>query len=143
MINLKKLTHIAFAVKSSDEALPVFQNLLGATVLHGPFIPSDRQHRVLIPSVAGTIIELMEPTDDNGFLARFLAKRGEGFNHIGFDVEDIKGASKVLQSGGLHIVRERVDYPGLKYAFVHPKSFFGIELHLEEDWHSHSDLETV
>jgi methylmalonyl-CoA/ethylmalonyl-CoA epimerase len=130
-------------VRSIDEALPLFQNLLGASVLFGPFIPSDGQHRVVMLSVAGVTIELMEPTNDKGFLARALAKRGEGFNHIGFDVDDIKGATNVLQFGGLQVVRERTDDPGLKYAFFHPKSFFGIELHLEEDWQSVSDIETV
>jgi len=143
MAKLRKLTHIAFAVKSIDGALPVFQNLLAATVLLQPFTPSDRQHRVIILSVAGIVIELMEPIDENGFLARFLAKKGEGFNHIGFDVEDIKGASEVLRSKGIEIFRERVNYSGLKYAFIHPKTFFGIESHLEEDWMTLDDLETV
>lgn len=143
MINLKKLTHIAFAVKSIDEALPFFQGLFGAKKVFGPFVPSDEEHRVVLLSLSGVIIELMEPIDDKGFLGRFIAKRGEGFNHIGFEVEDIKRASNALKSEGLQVIRERVDYSGLKYSFVHPKSFFGIELHLGEDWHSHTDLETI
>ena len=143
MINLTKISHIAFAVRSIDEAVSIFQRLFGATVIYGPFTPSDKQHKFILLSVGGIVVELMEPTDDQGFLARFIAKRGEGFNHIGFDVDDIQSASSALKSEGLQIIRERVDYPGLKYLFVHPKSFFGIELHLEEDWRSYSDLETI
>jgi methylmalonyl-CoA/ethylmalonyl-CoA epimerase len=142
MVKLKKLTHIAFAVRSIDQALPLFQSFFGATVLFGPFIPSDKQHRTIFISFGGIVIELMEPTDDQGFLARCLTKRGEGFNHIGFDVDDITVATNTLKSKGIKIFRERLDSSGLKYAFIHPKSFFGIELHLDEDW-SLDDLETV
>lgn len=143
MVKLKKLTHIAFAVKSIDQALPIFQELFGATVLFGPFIPSDRQHRTVFISFGGIVSELMEPINDQGFLARCINKKGEGLNHISFDVDNISAATKDLKSNGIRIFREKLDCPGLKYSFIHPKSFFGIELHLDEGWKSFNDLETL
>ena len=143
MFKSKKVNHIAFAVWSIEKALPFFKDLLGAEVISGIVEPSDRQHRLITLSIGDMAVELAEPTDEQGFLARFLAKRGEGFNHIGLDVDDIEKGIELMKSKGIVIIRERLDYAGLKYAMTHPKSTYGIEFHLHEGRQSLADFETV
>ena len=143
MFKPKNINHVAFAVWSIEKALPFFMDVLGAKIVSEPFIPSDRQHRVILLSIGGMDIEILEPTDEDGFLARFLKKRGEGFHHIGIDVSELEEGARVLKSRGFVLIRERLDNPGLKFVMTHPKSTYGIEFHFHEGRQSLADFQTV
>jgi methylmalonyl-CoA/ethylmalonyl-CoA epimerase len=79
-------------------------------------------------------IELVQPTDAESGIARFMSKRGEGIHHICFRVQNVTAAISQLSSAGLEIIGQevRVNREGRAYAFVHPKSAHGVLIELYE-----------
>ena len=73
-------------------------------------------------------IELLEPTDPESAVAKFLEKRGEGLHHVAYTVDDIKARISELQESGLRMIDQQ-PRPGahhMQIAFMHPKSTFGV-----------------
>jgi len=149
-VGIKKINRIGIAVKDLDKAIDFFVNVLGAKrgvvyrqdetenfELVSDEIPSEGLKSYYV-TLGEMQIELMAPTDEDGNIASFLKKRGEGLMTISFQLDDINEGIKNLEAKGVRIVGKMLDhYTKLgnenvhtPYAFVHPKDFFGIMVEL-------------
>ena len=129
-----KIAHIGIAVSNLADMLHLYHETLGLP-LHGQeTVVSDRVTVAFLP-VGDTEIELLEPTDSESPVARFIEKRGEGVHHIAFEVENIEHALTRLKQQGYRLIDEqpRVGAGGVRVAFVHPKSAGGVLIELCEE----------
>ena len=83
----EKIDHIGIAVKSIDEALKLYNDLLGIAPSHEEIMP-ERGLRVVFIEIGGSRIELLQPVSDNSEVSAFLEKKGEGMHHIAYKVDD-------------------------------------------------------
>jgi len=138
------LDHVALALENVGPALDAFSGDLGATVAGGGQAVGFRIVQVRVgtlppagdPSAAGDgmTVELMEPwaTDRFDFLARFLARNGEGPHHMTFKVDDIGGEISRLEAAGYSPVRTQLTNPWWREAFYDPKQTFGTVIQVAE-----------
>ena len=130
---IKGLDHIGIAVKNLDEALEIYERTLGLEVEKIRLF--DEQKVKIAFLLAGeTRIELLEPTDKEGPVARFIEKRGEGVHHLAFKVADIEASLQEVKDKGIALVDEkpRIGAEGFKIAFLHPKSTKNVLMELCE-----------
>ncbi|MBN2259341.1 MAG: methylmalonyl-CoA epimerase [Clostridiales bacterium] len=118
-----KVDHIGIAVKNLDETLEFYTDVLGLEV-QGSEIVEEQKVRVAFLPIGDSEIELLESTDPDGPIARFIEKNGEGIQHIAFKVDDIEEAIEHMKAKGMRMIDEQPRYGagGAKIAFVHPKS---------------------
>lgn len=130
---LTKLDHIGIAVASIDAALPVYLHGLGMELVHREVVATEGVEVAFLP-VGETRLELLEPRDSGGAVARFLDKRGAGVHHLCFEVADIDAALARLKQAGTPLVDEvpRLGAEGCRVAFVHPKGTGGVLIELSE-----------
>lgn len=119
---MNQIDHIGIAVRSIKKALPFYQDMLQLTFLGFEEIPSQNV-KVAFLKAGHTKIELLESTDDNGPIAKFLEKRGEGVHHIAFQVKDIHGKLIELKERRIELIDEcpRNGANKTQIAFLHPK----------------------
>lgn len=129
---LGKVHHVALIVRSIDDALGLWQDILRLDLETVMDIPSDRV-RIAFLGVGESKIELVQPTDDTTGVARFLASKGEGFHHVCFEVENLAETLLRLQIDGLEVIdsapRRGAEGP---VAFIHPRSCQGVLVELIE-----------
>jgi len=127
------LDHVAIAVSKLDEALHIYEKILGLK-LEKITVVEDQKVRLAFLSAGETKIELLEPTVPESTVARFIEKRGEGIHHIALQVTNIEEALKRLKEKGIALVdeRPRVGAEGGKIAFLHPKSLKNVLIELCE-----------
>ena len=127
------LKHVGIAVNNIDEAVKVFVNTLG--LKHEKTITlEERKLKIALLEAGETKIELLEPMDKEGTIAKFLQNRGEGIHHIAFKVTDIENMLQQLKSKGVTLIDEmpRKGAEGGKIAFIHPKSTKNVLIELCE-----------
>jgi methylmalonyl-CoA/ethylmalonyl-CoA epimerase len=127
------LKHVGIAVRNIDETLQVFEKTLG--LKHEKTITLDeRKLKIALLELGETKIELLEPMDKEGTIAKFLQNRGEGIHHIAFKVKDIEDMLQQLKSKGVTLIDEvpRKGAEGGKVAFIHPKSTKNVLIELCE-----------
>ena len=126
-MNLSHIEHLGIAVKSIEEALPYYENVLGLKCYSIEEVP-DQKVRTAFMMVGQTKLELLEPTSDESPIAKFIEKRGEGIHHIAFCVEDANEALADAASKGIKLIDEkaRKGAEGLNIGVVHPKSTMGV-----------------
>lgn len=126
-MNLSHIEHLGIAVKSIEEALPYYENVLGLKCYSVEEVP-DQKVRTAFMMVGQTKLELLEPTSDESPIAKFIEKRGEGIHHIAFCVEDANEALADAASKGIKLIDEkaRKGAEGLNIGFLHPKSTMGV-----------------
>ena len=126
-MNLSHIEHLGIAVKSIEEALPYYENVLGLKCYSIEEVP-DQKVRTAFMKVGQTKLELLEPTSDESPIAKFIEKRGEGIHHIAFCVEDANEALADAASKGIKLIDEkaRKGAEGLNIGFLHPKSTMGV-----------------
>ncbi len=131
---IEKIHHIGLAVKSLEEALQVYQGVLGLES-EGTEVVESQGVRVAFLPVGDTCLELLEPITDASPLARFLANRGEGIHHICLEVTDIVAALAELKQHGIRLIddKPRTGAGGTRVAFVHPSSMHGVLIELHEE----------
>jgi methylmalonyl-CoA/ethylmalonyl-CoA epimerase len=95
MTLIRRLDHVAIAVYDTDSALRTFHELLGLPVVHSEILKS-RETRLTYLDIGNTYLQLIEPLDSRGELARWLSDHGEGLHHICFGVDDPTGAAATL-----------------------------------------------
>lgn len=127
-----RLDHIGIAVHSIEAARAFFETTLGAT--HR----STRDHasgdfRIALFDLHDFCIELLEPINPEGFLAKFLAKRGEGFHHLTLQTPGLAGKVEQLEQQGVRVVDKHLDGPPGIDAFISPKSAHGLLIQLGEN----------
>lgn len=126
---IRKIHHISIAVSSLDDALRTYEKVLGLKAER--IVRVDEQKaRVAIIGVGESRIELVEPTDDESPVAKFISQRGEGLHHLAVSVDDIRQSIEKAREGGALLIDEtpRVGAEGEPIAFVHPKSTKGVLL---------------
>ena len=130
---LKKINHIAVAVNNVEEAAKFYQNVLGLT-LSGVEVVTAQKTKVGFFKIGESNIELVEPSEPDSPLVKFLETKGSGIHHICFEVEDVEAEVKAFLEKGATMVDQK-PRPGAhntKVAFVHPKSSSGVLIELCE-----------
>ena len=128
---IKKVSHIGLAVENLEEAGAFFKENFN--------LPNSGQENFgellfsFIP-MEGTNLELLQSTDPDGQIAKFIQKRGQGIHHIAFEVDDIQGELDRLKTKGIKLINEKPYRNAHKelVAFLHPKSTFGVLVELIE-----------
>ena len=123
-MNISHIEHLGIAVKSLEEAIPYYENILG---LEGYSIEevADQKVKTAFFKVGQTKIELLEPTSEESTIAKFIEKRGEGIHHMAFAIEDgVANALAEVEAKGVRLIDKapRKGAEGLNIAFLHPKS---------------------
>jgi methylmalonyl-CoA/ethylmalonyl-CoA epimerase len=132
MSQIKKVNHIAIVVENIENALEFWQGQLGLTLDHIEDVPSQASKVAFLPVGEGEV-ELVEPTDPESGLAKYLEKRGEGMHHLCFQVDDIEAMLDLLKEKDVRLINESpVDLPGRRMAFIHPKAANGVLIELYE-----------
>jgi methylmalonyl-CoA/ethylmalonyl-CoA epimerase len=118
-----KVDHIGIAVKNLDETLKFYTEVLGLEC-QGTEIVEEQKVKVAFLPIGDTEVELLESTSDDGPIAKFIEKNGEGIQHIAFKVDNIEEGIAHMLSKGMKMIDETPRYGagGAKIAFVHPKS---------------------
>jgi methylmalonyl-CoA/ethylmalonyl-CoA epimerase len=130
---IKKVDHIAVLVPDLEEAKSFWVDALGLELERVDSVPEEAVDIAFLP-VGESEIELLQPTDPESSVAKYLAKRGAGMHHICFEVEDIESALDRLRAVNVPLITEtaKVGKEGKKYAFVHPKGTGGVLVELYE-----------
>jgi methylmalonyl-CoA/ethylmalonyl-CoA epimerase len=127
-MNISHIEHLGIAVKSLDEAIPYYENILGMKCYSIEEV-ADQKVKTAFFKVGQTKIELLEPTSDESPIAKFIEKRGEGIHHLAFAVEDgVANALAEMEGKGVRLIDKapRKGAEGLNIAFIHPKSTHGV-----------------
>ncbi len=130
---LNRIYHLGYAVEDIEAASEFYRENFGAT----PTEPEVVEEQGIIATmfmVGESSIELVQPTRPDSPVGKFLAKRGEGFHHVAFEVDDLRVALAELKSNGVELIDEvpRRGAGGMKIAFVHPEGAFGVLTELVE-----------
>ncbi len=134
-MKISHIEHLGIAVKSIEEALPYYENVLGLKCYNIETV-EDQKVKTAFLKVGDTKIELLEPTSPESTIAKFLETKGPGFHHIAFAVEDgVANALAECEANGIRVIDKapRNGAEGLKIAFLHPKSTQGVLTELCED----------
>ena len=126
-MKIKHIDHIGIAVKSIEESKKFYEELLGLKCYKIEEV-SDQKVKTAFFKVGETKIELLEPTDPESPVAKFLEKKGPGFHHIAYFVENVNEALIVSSARGAKVIdeRSRLGADGMEIGFLHPKSTEGI-----------------
>ncbi len=128
-----RMDHIGIAVRSIDEARKFYEDQLGAKFISS-HIHHSSEFKLGIFDLDGFCIELLEPIDPNGFLAKFIEKRGEGVHHITLQTPDLDKQTQRLEENGVRVVDKNLDQTqGGVDAFISPKSSHGVLIQLGEN----------
>ncbi len=124
---IKKIDHVAIAVKNLDEALSTYEKIFGLKPEKIEDVPEQGVKAALIPIGNGSEIELIQPIDPESGVAKFLEKKGEGIHHIALEVENVDQELKSLAAQGVELI-DKEPRSGLagRIAFLHPKSTRGV-----------------
>jgi methylmalonyl-CoA/ethylmalonyl-CoA epimerase len=125
------IAHVGIAVPNIADALHFYQDILGLTPGHPE---SADGARIVSLTLGEAAIELLEPSDPDSPVARFLEKRGPGIHHICYRVPDLDRALERCRAAGYRLVdaTPRTGAGGRRIAFLHPKATAGILLELTE-----------
>jgi len=126
-MNLTHIEHIGIAVKSLDEAIPYYEKILELKCYAIEEV-TDQKVKTAFFKAGQTKLELLEPTDPESPIAKFIEKRGEGIHHLAFAVDDVEKALEEVAEKGIRLTykKPRPGAEGLNIAFLHPKSTFGV-----------------
>lgn len=126
-MNLSHIEHIGIAVKNMDEAIKFYEEVLGLKCYAVEEV-ADQKVKTAFFQIGQTKIELLESTDPEGPIGKFIEKRGEGIHHIAFAAKCLESSLEELKSKGIKLIDEkpRPGAEGLNIAFLHPKSTYGV-----------------
>lgn len=128
---MQKVEHIGIAVKNLDISVSVFEKLLNSPCYKTELVESEKVNTAFFKQ-GETKIELLESTDPDGIIARFIEKKGEGLHHIAFEVDDIEAEMERLKKAGFMLLNEKPK-PGADnklVCFLHPKNCNGVLVEL-------------
>lgn len=130
---MTRIDHLGIAVESIAAARS-FYEALGLHITQEETIPREQVRTAMLP-IAGSRIELLEPTAPDSAVGRFLQKRGPGLHHVALHVDDIAATLASLKARGVRIISEEIQTGagGHLYFFVHPSSAGGILLEICQD----------
>ena len=133
-MNLSHIEHIGIAVKSLEASIPYWEKVLGLKCYAIEEV-ADQRVKTAFFMVGQTKIELLESTDPEGPIGKFIEKKGEGIHHIAFAVKDIENALAETEANGIQLIdkKSRKGAEGMNIGFLHPKSTFGVLTELCEN----------
>jgi methylmalonyl-CoA/ethylmalonyl-CoA epimerase len=121
-----KIDHIAIAVNDVESAVKQYQEAFGVTDVEFENIETEGV-KVAILHLSNGRIELMQPTNDNSPIKKFLEKKGEGLHHMALETDDIEGEVTRMEGCGIQFLGKiRPGSAGTKVTFIHPKSLHGV-----------------
>ncbi|HQY19857.1 MAG TPA: methylmalonyl-CoA epimerase [Ignavibacteria bacterium] len=128
-----KLAHIGIAVKSLEESVKVFEKIFNSTASDTEFV-EEQKVNVRKFHLENCEIELLEGTDPESPISKFIEKKGEGIHHVSFGVKDISGSLDKLKEEGIGLINEtpRTGADDMLIAFLHPKSTNNILIELTQ-----------
>jgi methylmalonyl-CoA/ethylmalonyl-CoA epimerase len=120
---MKRIEHLGIAVKSLEESIPMYEALLNTTCYKREGVASEGVMTAFF-QIGESKIELLEATNEESPIAKFLAKNGQGFHHVAFEVENIEAEIARLQEAGFQLIHEvaKDGADNKRIAFLHPKS---------------------
>ena len=126
-----KLDHIGIAVSDMEESLKFYTEMLGMK-LHGTETVDEQKVKVAFLPVGDSEVELLESTEADGPVAKFIESKGQGIQHLAFRVDDIEKALAFCREKGIRLIDEKPRYGagGAKIAFLHPKATNGVLIEL-------------
>ena len=126
-MNVSHIEHIGIAVISLETAIPYYEKLLGTKCYSTEEI-ADQKVRTAFFKVGQTKIELLESTDPEGPIGKFIEKKGQGVHHLAFAVDDVNSALQQANDAGIQLIDKqgRKGAEGLNIGFLHPKSTLGV-----------------
>ena len=121
------IEHLGIAVNNLEESIPYYENLLGTKCYNVEEV-KDQRVKTAFFLIGETKIELLESTDPEGPIGKFLEKKGEGIHHIAFAVDNASDALTEAESMGLSLIDKvaRKGAEGMNIGFLHPKSTHGV-----------------
>jgi LAO/AO transport system kinase len=127
------IDHLGIAVKSIERALGFYEGQLGMRAGHRETVPQEKVNVAMLP-IGGPRIELLEATEPDSVIAKYIEKRGEGLHHVAIKVPDLRAAAARLKQSGARLLSEpRKGAGGHEYVFVHPGSTGGVLLELIQE----------
>ncbi len=132
-MNISHIEHIGIAVKDLEQSIRFYEEVLGMSCYAIEEV-ADQKVKTAFFQVGQTKVELLESTDPDGPIGKFLEKKGEGVHHMAFAVKGIEGALAKLDEKGIRLIDKepRKGAEGLDIAFLHPKSTHGVLMELCE-----------
>lgn len=132
-MKIKRIEHIAIAVKSMAQFREIFEAKLGLSLEYEEYLPQYNTRLAMYP-VGQTYIELLESDSDNTETARWIGEHGEGLFHICLEVDDIEDALDELKRKGVKLIDEqpRIGHANSRIAFIDPKSTGNVVIELVE-----------
>ncbi len=132
-MELTHIEHIGIAVKNLEESIKFYESVLGLKCYLIEEV-EDQKVRTAFLKIGQTKIELLESTEPDGPIAKFIEKKGEGIHHIAYATNNLNEALKEAELKGIQLIDKepRKGAEGLNIAFLHPKSTNGILIELCE-----------
>jgi methylmalonyl-CoA/ethylmalonyl-CoA epimerase len=126
-MNISHIEHIGIAVNKLEEAIPYYENVLGLKCYAVEEV-ADQKVKTAFFMVGQTKIELLESTDPEGPIGKFIEKKGPGVHHLAFAVDNVNEALNELADKGVQLIDKtgRKGAEGLNIGFLHPKSTLGV-----------------
>ena len=126
-----KTEHIGIAVKDLSISIALFEKMLNSRCYKTELVETEKVNTAFFQQ-GQTKIELLESTDPNGVIAKFIERKGEGLHHIAFEVADIKAEMKRLQGEGFILLNEepKAGADNKLVCFLHPKGTNGVLIEL-------------
>jgi len=126
-MNISHIEHIGIAVENLQEAISFFEKVYGLTCYATEEVV-DQKVKTAFFKVGQTKIELLESTDPEGPIGKFIASKGQGIHHLAFCVDNVGEALKNAENLGVRLIDKepRKGAEGLNIGFLHPKSTFGV-----------------
>lgn len=133
-MNPTHIEHIGIAVTDLETSIGLFEKILGQKCYNIEEV-TDQKVKTAFFKVGDTKIELLQSTDPEGPIGKFIEKKGEGIHHIAFAVKGIENTMKNVSEAGIKLIdaQPRKGAEGLDIAFLHPKSTNGVLIELCED----------
>jgi len=128
---MQKVEHIGIAVKSLSDSIPLFEKLLNTACYKTEIVDSEKVTTAFFKQ-GETKIELLESTTEDGVIAKYIEKKGEGIHHIAFEVEDLETEMKRLVNEGFTLLNEKPKQgaDNKLICFLHPKNTNGVLIEL-------------
>lgn len=130
---IDKIDHIGIAVKDIKKSLELYEGILGIKCIGQEIVEEQNVKTAFLP-IGDTEIELLESTSEDGPIAKFIDKRGEGIQHLAFKVDNIEETLEELKNKGIRLIdqKPRIGAGGAKIAFLHPKSTNGVLIEISQ-----------
>jgi methylmalonyl-CoA epimerase len=131
--NKFKIDHLGIAVRSLDEALRFYSDQLGLQVGFRETVAHEKVNVAMLPA-GESRIELLEATERDSVIGKFIEKQGQGLHHVAIKVPDLPATVERLKAGGARLLNEpRPGAGGHLYVFLHPSSTGGVLLELIQE----------